>query len=290
MFGFGAFVVGTVAQEFLRGTAARRAITGDVWPVALVGLVRRNRRRYGGYTAHFGFAVMLIGIAASSSFQHVRQATLRPGQSVSNDGYVFHYVRPTESVSAERISFGAILDVTKDGHRVTQLRTMQSYYRATNAQDGFIGQFFDANNVDSTVGLDAGPLRDIWSVASVDRSALTPLIRRGNTVFNNEYNAFVAQALKLPPARRNAAMLSYLAKSNFWTARDLAVEGIAGQYLKHRYPIQFNLIVSPLVTWLWAGAFIIFFGGLISLVPPGLLARRRSPALEQAPVAVRELA
>ena len=69
MFGLGAFVIGTVLQEFYRGTSARRAMTGDAWPVAVGALVRRNRRRYGGYIAHFGFAVMLIGVAASSSFQ-----------------------------------------------------------------------------------------------------------------------------------------------------------------------------------------------------------------------------
>lgn len=85
-------------------------------------------------------------------------------------------------------------------------------------------------------------------------------------------------------------MNTALSTSHFWTLRDLAVEDIAGQYLRHRYPIQFQLIVSPLVTWLWTGALIIFFGGFISVLPPGLFARRRSPALDRAPVAVRELA
>ena len=98
-------------------------MTGDVWPVAFVALVRRNRRRYGGYIAHLGFAVMLIGVAASSSFQHSRNATLRPGQTVSNDGYVFHYVRPTAVATSERVSFGAVIDVTKHGKQVTTLHT-----------------------------------------------------------------------------------------------------------------------------------------------------------------------
>jgi cytochrome c-type biogenesis protein CcmF len=289
MFTFGSFVIGTVTQEFFRGTAARRAITRDPWPVAFVALVRRNRRRYGGYTAHLGFAVMLIGVAASSSFQHVRQASLRPGQSVTNDKYVFRYVRPTESVSAERISFGAVIDVTKGGRHVVTLHTMQSFYRATNAQDGFIGQFFDSNNADSTIGLDAGPLRDIWTVASADLGALLPRINRADKFFHTHYNQMVQAALKLPRAKQEAALSSALAKSNFWLARDVEVESIAGQYLKHRYPIQFQLIVSPLVTWLWTGALIIFLGGLISVVPPGLFARRRSPAPEHSRVAVREL-
>ena len=290
MFGFGAFVIGTVAQEFYRGSAARRALTRDAWPVAIAALVRRNRRRYGGYIAHLGFAVMLIGVAASSSFQHVRQASLRPGQSVSDDGYVFHYVRPTEQVSAERISFGAILNVTKHGHTVVRLHTMQSFYRSTNGQDGFIGQFFDGNNADSTIGLDAGPLRDIWTVASADTGALEPLINKGNVDFKNLYNAFVNQALKLPRSQQQAALDNSLAKSRFWQTRDVAVEEIAATYVRHRYPIVFQFIVSPLVSWLWGGALIIFLGGLTSLLPPGLFARRRSPAIEHSRVAVRELA
>lgn len=167
---------------------------------------------------------------------------------------------------------------------------MQSFYRSTNGADGFIGQFFDSNNADSTIGLDAGPLRDIWSVASADTGALAPLIARGNKDFANLYNAFVKQARKLPPAQQQAALNNYLARSNFWQTRDVAVEEIAAQYLKHRYPIVFQFIVSPLVSWLWAGALIIFLGGLTALLPPGLFARRRSPALEHSSVAVRELA
>jgi cytochrome c-type biogenesis protein CcmF len=289
MFGFGAFVIGTVAQEFFRGAAARRAITRDAWPVALIGLVRRNRRRYGGYIAHLGFAVMLIGVAASSSFQHARQAVLRPGQTVTDGGYVFRYVRPTQSVTPERISFGAIINVTKNGGQVTRLHTIQSYYRATNGQDGFIGQFFDVNNADSTIGLDAGPLRDIWTVAAVDRTPLVPLINKGNKLFASEWNTIVKQVLKLPKSQREAALNAALAKTDFWAERDAAVEGIAAQYTKRPYPIEFQLIVSPLVTWLWTGALIIFLGGFISVVPPGLFGRRRSPAPERSRVAVREL-
>ena len=179
MFGLGAFVIGTVLQEFYRGTAARRAMTRDAWPVALLALVRRNRRRYGGYIAHLGFAVMLIGVAASSSFQHSRNVTLRPGQTASNDGYVFHYVRPTVAVGAERISFGAVIDVTKNGKQVTRLHTMQSFYPSTNGADGFIGRFFDSANADSTIGLDAGPLRDIWTVAAANLHAAGTVDQQG---------------------------------------------------------------------------------------------------------------
>jgi cytochrome c-type biogenesis protein CcmF len=304
MFGLGAFVIGTVAQEFFRGTAARRATTGDVWPVALFGLVRRNRRRYGGYIAHLGFAVMLIGVAASSSFQHSRNATLKPGQSVSNDGYVFHYVRPTAVATSERVSFGAIIDVTKRGKQVTRLHTMQSFYPSTNGADGFIGRFFDLNNADSTIGLNSGPLRDIWTVAAANLTALEPLVNKGDREFTGLYNSVLKADMKRDPhigaARLNNELNTELDTFNlcgtktlglnFWQCRDRAVDGIVAQYLKHPYPVAFLLIVSPMVAWLWAGALIIVIGGLTSLIPASLFARRRSISPEHARVAVRELA
>src|ERR1700733_11027288 len=61
MFGAGAFVIAAVAQEFYRGVRARQAMTAESPPVALGRLVRRNRRRYGGYIVHAGVAFALIG-------------------------------------------------------------------------------------------------------------------------------------------------------------------------------------------------------------------------------------
>ena len=43
------FVVGTVGQEFVRGAVVRRGVTGTDLVTAMIGLVMRSRRRYGGY-------------------------------------------------------------------------------------------------------------------------------------------------------------------------------------------------------------------------------------------------
>ena len=299
MFSFGAFVIGTVLQEFYRGAAARRATTREPWPVALLSLVRRNRRRYGGYIAHLGFAVMLIGVAASSSFQHSRQATLRPGQSVYSGGYDFHYVRPTASATSERVSLGALIDVTKNGTQVTRLHTMQSFYPATSTAAGFISRFFDSSNADSTVGLDAGPLRDIWTVASANLTPLQRLISEGDRKFAGLYNSVSGRLWKTYPhmtlaefsSRLNATLNARdLDGLDFWQARDLLVQDIVARYVKQPHVVVFQLIVSPMVTWLWAGAMIIAIGGLISLIPATLFARRRRLEPEHAHVAVRELA
>src|SRR4029079_1276087 len=77
MFAACGFLLGCVGQEFWRGARARRAMSGEALPVALVSLVRRNRRRYGGYLVHMGVALLFVGIAASSAFQHVVTPTLQ---------------------------------------------------------------------------------------------------------------------------------------------------------------------------------------------------------------------
>ena len=61
MFSFVAFVLAVVAQEFFRGTRARRVMTGESWPRAFARLMGRNRRRYGGFLVHAGIAVLFLG-------------------------------------------------------------------------------------------------------------------------------------------------------------------------------------------------------------------------------------
>ena len=88
---FSAFVLAAIAQEFVRGTSARRALTGTGWPIALVSLVSANRRRYGGYLVHVAIVMLAIGVAGSSSYQTVREAKLERGESLTVRGYTLTY-------------------------------------------------------------------------------------------------------------------------------------------------------------------------------------------------------
>src|SRR5262249_55973319 len=53
-----AYVAGTIVQEFWRGALVRRKNTRTDVFTALVGLVGRNKRRYGGYIVHLGIVLM----------------------------------------------------------------------------------------------------------------------------------------------------------------------------------------------------------------------------------------
>ena len=57
------FVIGTISQEFWRGARVRQQTTGTDILTALIGLVGRNKRRYGGYVVHVAIVLMFLGFA-----------------------------------------------------------------------------------------------------------------------------------------------------------------------------------------------------------------------------------
>src|SRR5439155_8888256 len=59
-------VVGTISQEFWRGAMVRRKNTGTDMLTALVGLVGRNKRRYGGYIVHVGIVLIFFGFSGNA--------------------------------------------------------------------------------------------------------------------------------------------------------------------------------------------------------------------------------
>ena len=145
-----------------------------------------------------------------------------------------------------------------------------------------IGRFFDATSSDSSVGLQSGPIRDIWTVVDPNLSPLGNLINRGNQVFGDAITTVVRRTAGESVASQNAAL------APLWQERDLAVAGLVDRYATHAWPVEFLLIVSPMVAWIWIGAAIMFSGGLIALSPLPALARRRSQIPLRAGVAVTE--
>ncbi len=256
MFCCAAFVLASVAQELWRGTRVRRAASQEAPPVALLALIRRNRRRYGGYIVHVGMAVLFVGVAASSSFQHVSKLALSPGQSTRVGSCTIRYVRPTASVSAHNdtvrtgstLNVGAVLRVSKGGHYVATLHPSEGFYESQEESQGSVGRLIGGQPV-SHVSMNARLTRDIWSAMSpeIESARLKRIVTIGNRT--------------IPMSRPDEGML--------------AVWVLAHEYLRHPPPAQFNLLVSPLVMWIWIGGLIVFGGGLLALSPtPGSLRRR----------------
>jgi cytochrome c-type biogenesis protein CcmF len=84
------FVVGTVAQEFYRGARVRRKNTGTDFFTALVGLVGRNKRRYGGYIVHVGIVFIFLGFAGNAR-KLDEQVHLKPGETKQIGRYTIRH-------------------------------------------------------------------------------------------------------------------------------------------------------------------------------------------------------
>ena len=137
---------------------ARRAMSDDSVPRAVVSLVARNRRRYGGYLVHVGVSVLFAGVAASSAFQDARDVELAVGKTARVGGYDVTYVKPTAKLVAasngrlERIDLGAEMRVRRDGEPVGTLRTERSYFPSADPSLGPLSRFFEGEAT-SEVGL-----------------------------------------------------------------------------------------------------------------------------------------
>ena len=186
MFCAAAFVFGSIGQEFVRGVRARRAMAGESPPRALLALVRRNRRRYGGYVVHLGIAVLFIGVAASSSFQHASELQLRPVQSTKVGAYTVRYVRPTALDHAE---------VRPCAHRLDT-----GPRRRTRCQKGWPPR--------------RHATRDVWTAIApnIETPNLKRIVSVGNVTLPPEEGAialiYLARSYLRQPLRRSSTSLS----------------------------------------------------------------------------------
>ena len=85
------FVTASIVQEFWRGAVVRREGTGTDLFTAMVGLVGRNKRRYGGFVVHLGVMLAIVGITGSSVFKQEATASLKRGESFSLGRYTMRF-------------------------------------------------------------------------------------------------------------------------------------------------------------------------------------------------------
>jgi cytochrome c-type biogenesis protein CcmF len=251
MFTLGAFVLAGIAQELWRGVRSRAS--REPVPVAFVSLVRRNRRRYGGYFVHAGIITVFVGVAASSSFKNVQDVELRTGQKAKVGDYEITYVKPIAELHAasngrlERIAFGAQLAVSKNGGAPKPLRTSKDYFPSQDSSLGPVSRFFDGETT-TEVGLDASLRNDVWAAVAPDIAKLRPRIDEGDRLFDKAADDLTVQ------------------QSNEFLA--LALRGLTNGYTQSPPPARFRLEVNPMVSWIWIGGLIVLLGGFIAGWPP----------------------
>ena len=155
------FNVSVVLQEFWRGVAARRSSTKkkgeqEGYGTALVRLVAKSRRRYGGYVVHLGIVGMFLGFVGTA-WQVEDEVALNPGQSYAISGYelTYHGTRmcpgnprcseAEQSAKGRRMLF-ADMSVKKWGRPVADLSPAKFIYQSppqTTSEVGLLRGFRD---------------------------------------------------------------------------------------------------------------------------------------------------
>jgi cytochrome c-type biogenesis protein CcmF len=124
-----AFALGTVVVEFRRGVSARRHLVHETPARALVNLVSKNNRRYGGYIIHLGVVFAFIGIVASSFFRTEVKRSVREGQTFSIGAYeiTFLGLKGVETAHLEDLS--ARLAVRSGGREIATMEPARLFYK-----------------------------------------------------------------------------------------------------------------------------------------------------------------
>ena len=204
-FGLCAYVVTTVTQEFWRGGVVRRSTTGTDMLTALIGMVSRNRRRYGGYIVHVGIVLMALGFTGNG-FKRDQQILLKPGGQTT----VGEFTLRLDSIK-----------VNDDGQK--QMVT------------GFVTVFRDGKQIDTLY-----PAR--WFYRKHEKEPTTEVALRRSL------------------------------------AQDLYV--VLGAYDLGKQTASLQIVINPLVDWIWFGFGVIALGTGIALLPE----RAYSFALAKLPV------
>jgi cytochrome c-type biogenesis protein CcmF len=127
-FAFCAFVAATIVQEFWRGARVRQGATGTDLLTALIGLVGRNKRRYGGYIVHLGIVLMFLGFAGGG-FKRDEVVELRPGQTVTVGPYTVRNDAVKISDDGQKQMVTGYMSVFRNGKQIDTLYPARWFFR-----------------------------------------------------------------------------------------------------------------------------------------------------------------
>jgi cytochrome c-type biogenesis protein CcmF len=127
-FGFCAFVTTTITQEFVRGVIIRRRNTGSDVVSALMGIVLRGKRRYGGYIVHVGIVLMFLGFAGTA-YQKESEVRLAPGGETKIGRYTVRVDRLAHEEDRQKEMVTGELTAMVDGKVIDHMRPAKWFFR-----------------------------------------------------------------------------------------------------------------------------------------------------------------
>ena len=122
-----AFVIGTISQEFARGIVIRKKNTGTDAVSALLGMVIRGRRRYGGYVVHVGIVLMFVGFAGTA-YQKESEVRVEPGTEAKVGKYTIRFDRLAHEEDRQKEMVTGEVTALVDGKVFDHLRPAKWFF------------------------------------------------------------------------------------------------------------------------------------------------------------------
>ncbi|MFV1859152.1 MAG: heme lyase CcmF/NrfE family subunit [Anaerolineales bacterium] len=123
------FVVLSILREFWKGAQARMASQGENPITAVLRLMNRSRRRYGGYLIHLGVVMIALGFIGDSFFKSETQGTLGIGESLELGRYTLRFDNLVQFAGSDgRDVVEASVALFKDGDFIKELRPRRDFF------------------------------------------------------------------------------------------------------------------------------------------------------------------
>jgi cytochrome c-type biogenesis protein CcmF len=129
-----AFVTGTIVQEFWRGGNVRRRNTGTDLMTAIIGLVGRNKRRYGGYIVHLGIVLIFLGFAGNGTKLEKTEQVQRGGTIKIGEYALRHDGVKVSDDGQKQMTTGTVA-LFKNGQQIDTLYPGRSIFRKHEGEE-----------------------------------------------------------------------------------------------------------------------------------------------------------
>ena len=123
------FTLSSILAEFWKGVQARHSTRGENPFTALVNLIRRNHRRYGGYIIHIGVVLIAMGVIGDAYFKQETQGTVSQGEALTIDGYRLEFKELLGYPGSDgREIVEAVTSLSQDGQLIRELSPRRDYF------------------------------------------------------------------------------------------------------------------------------------------------------------------
>jgi cytochrome c-type biogenesis protein CcmF len=161
-----AFTFTTIAQEFIRGAQVRRGATGSDVLTAMIGLVGRSKRRYGGYVVHVGIVLMFLGFAGEG-YKLDEQVTMTPGQEVTVGRFMIRHEALRVTSDAQKQMITGHVSVFDDGKPAGTMRPAKWFFNKRESEpttETAIRRRVSEDLYIVLAGYEAGPQQAVYTI------------------------------------------------------------------------------------------------------------------------------